>query len=197
MGVVIDVAGLANPGELSTDDFEFRVGITDDVSVWSDAPSPINDLAGDIRLGGGINGSDRITLIWPDGSIKNTWLEITVKATLNTGLTTDDVSYFGSIVGDTGNSSINTFVDASDFSSVRDNPRHFLNRAQLGNPYDLNRDSFVDGTDLAIVRDNATDIGTAVPLITPQEIGADGEPAYVVIEPPNGTKHVHDELATF
>ena len=42
-----------------------------------------------LRAGAGIDGSTRITLIWPDGAIKNTWLQVTVKSNTHTGLTAD------------------------------------------------------------------------------------------------------------
>jgi hypothetical protein len=106
-----------------------------------------------------------VTLIWPDRAIAKQWLQVTVKADGVTGLATPDVFYFGNALGDSGNSSTNTFVDGSDFAGSRDNPRNFLNRAPITFAYDYNRDSFVDGTDLALARDNNTNFLTALQLI--------------------------------
>src|SRR5262249_39582136 len=39
-GVMIDIAGLANPAGLSKADFTFRAGIGGDPSTWSAAPEP-------------------------------------------------------------------------------------------------------------------------------------------------------------
>ena len=41
--------------------------------------------------GAGVNGSDRITILWPDGTIRNTWLEVSVLPTFAMGLDRADV----------------------------------------------------------------------------------------------------------
>ena len=111
-------------------------------------------------------------MIWPDGAIVNTWLEVTLKADAATGLSVPDVFYFGNQIGETGNDPGNTFVDAGDFVAVRDHPANFLNRAQPGNAYDFNHDSFVDGADLVITRDNPNSFLTAIKLIAPPAAAA-------------------------
>ena len=166
-GIVIDVIGLSDPSSLSAGDFDFRIGNDSDLSTWTQAPAPINDIASEVQPGGGVNGSDRITLVWPDGAIQNTWLEITTHSTLATGIPEADVFYFGSAIGDIGNSAVSAIVDGTDFAAVRDNSRNFMDRAPVNDRYDMNRDSFVDGSDLAIVRDNFSDIASALKLITP------------------------------
>jgi hypothetical protein len=118
-----------------------------------------------VRSGAGVAGSHRITLIWSNDAIEKQWLEITVKADAVTGLAAPDVFYFGNAVGESGNSTTNTFVDGSDFAGARDNPRNFLNRAPVDYRWDYNRDSFVDGSDLAIARDHNTNFLTALKLI--------------------------------
>ena len=50
----------------------------------------------------GTGGSDRVTIIWDDNAIEKQWLQVTVKATDNTGLVADDVFYFGNAVGEAG-----------------------------------------------------------------------------------------------
>ena len=50
----------------------------------------------------GTGGSDRIEITWNNGSIKQGWLEVDVKANANTGLSSPDVFYFGSAIGDSG-----------------------------------------------------------------------------------------------
>ena len=94
-GIMIDVAGLA--ATPSASDFAFRAGNSNDPSGWVEAPSPVNDIAADVRLGAGAGGSDRVTLIWADGDISDCWLEVTVLSDANggsLGLAADDaVSY--------------------------------------------------------------------------------------------------------
>ena len=55
-----------------------------------------------VRPGAGQDGADRITLIWADNAIRNSWLQVTVLATDATGLAANDVFYFGNAVGESG-----------------------------------------------------------------------------------------------
>lgn len=160
-GVIVDIRGLANPDALNASNFSFRTGNVSDVSTWTMAAEPTVH----VRSGAGAEGSDRVTLVWPDGVIAGTWLEVTVKADAVTGLATPDVFYFGNAPGESGNSTTNTFVDGTDFARARDNQRNFLNRAPIDFHEDYNRDSFVDGSDLAIARDHNTNFLTALKLL--------------------------------
>ena len=93
-GIMIDIAGLR--GVPTANDFIFEVGNTANPSQWFAAPQPISVTA---RAGDGVGGSTRVTITWPDNSIQNEWLQVTVKATVNTGLSADDVFYFGNVIG--------------------------------------------------------------------------------------------------
>ena len=157
-GLFVDISDIPDPTAIDAGDFEFNLGNNDDPSTWTPAPDP---SVVEVREGAGDNGSDRVTLIWPDGAITNTWMQVRV-LTGDTGLAANDVFYFGNAIGETFNSAGNLFVDGSDLAGVRDNPRNFTDRADTADPFDLNRDSFVDGTDFAIARDNPTDFATDV-----------------------------------
>ena len=167
-GIMIDVHGL--PAALTADDFSFKVGGGGaggaDPAAWDNAPAPSSI---DLRRGAGKAGADRVTLTWPDGAIRNQWLQVTVKATERTGLTGPDVFYFGNLVGDSGvrvpsgvhsatqaaAEARRTFerVGAIDFAAVR-------NAARAGAPGDIHsrvdhdRDGRVTLLDLLIVRRN-------------------------------------------
>ncbi len=160
-GIMIDLANLPT-GSLSEEDLEFAIG---NVSLGSEMSPLLIMPEITIRHGAGADGSDRITLTWPDGTIKKTWLKVTLKATSNTGLATPDVFYFGNAIGETGNSGTDTYVDGIDTLGVRNNPRNFLNRAPVTFKYDFNRDSFVDGIDTLLVRNNATNFLNSLKLI--------------------------------
>ena len=67
------------------------------------------------------------------GTIENTWLEVTLKSNATTGLPADDVFYFGSAVGESGNKPTDALVNSTDVIAVRDNPRGPLNQATLDN----------------------------------------------------------------
>jgi hypothetical protein len=140
-GVIIDIAGMPT-GTLTADDFSFKVGNTADPSTWADAPAPqsitVFPKAGD-------QASDRVEIIWADGSIVNEWLQVTVKATTATGLLTPDVSYYGSLVGATSGLEV---TDA-DISAVR---AHSGETAPADSPYDLNRNGLITAADIAAAK---------------------------------------------
>ena len=179
-GLMIDVRSLC--GTPTVDDFLFRVGNNNtpygndphspaDDWPWAPAPTSIN-----VRPGTGLDGADRITLIWADGVIRNKWLQVTVLATDNTGLAMPDVFYFGNAVGESGNSPTDALVNATDEIGARNNPHSPFNPAPIDDPYDFNRDKLVNATDQIIARNNRTSPFTALKLITPPlEDGGSGE----------------------
>ncbi len=152
-GLVVDVADL--PGQLTNSDFQFAVwdGIDADGFLPLSATSTLVQLAG-----GGLNGVDRIKVEFPDGAIRNSWLRITILSNANTGLTSNDVFYFGNAVGemDTGNvgTPITLRVNATDTSAVRQNQSISSNSVGITSIYDVNKDGRVNATDTAIVRQN-------------------------------------------
>ena len=146
-GIMVDLRGAW--GRVTADDFQFDAGLA---PAQTPAPPPTSLT---VRAGAGVDGSDRVTLVWPDGSIRNTWLRVTVKANADTGLAAPDVFSFGNLVGETGlgtgdDDTVLT-VNAFDLTAVRRNlfPRK---AAPLSSPYDFNRDGRVNSLDLAAVR---------------------------------------------
>jgi hypothetical protein len=168
-GIIVDIAGLADAEGLNASHFSFRTGNSNTLGTWVTAAAPTSVT---VRPGAGTDGADRVTLIWNDGVISATWLEVTVGANATTGLATPDVFYFGNAPGESGNSATNTFVDGTDFAAARDNPRNFLNRAPVDFRFDYNRDSFVDGSDLAVARDNNTNFLNALRLLNLTSAGS-------------------------
>jgi len=154
----IDIAGLPTGSKLRASDFQFKVGNSDNLSVWTAAPAPsvtVRDLGGGLR---------RVTLIWSDNAIQNEWLQVTVKATANTGLVTPDVFYFGNAIGETGNNTANAIVNLQDDLAARAHKSGFT-PAGVTNVYDFNRDRRVNATDELIARYNHTTVDTALKLI--------------------------------
>ncbi len=117
-GIMVDIYGLAD--DLTASDFIFKVsnGLTPDgdsanyPGQWSTAPTPIEI---DVRWGEGENGSDRVTIVWADNAIMYQWLEVSVLANTNTGLSTNDVFYFAHnrLVGDANDDGV---VSAGDYA---------------------------------------------------------------------------------
>ena len=164
-GIMVDIANL--PGTPVASDFEFQTGNDHDPAGWADAPVPASIT---VREGAGLNGSDRITLIWNGNNLNATvdaneavakaWLQVTVKATVNTGLAADDVFYFGNAIGDTGDSANNSVVNSIDELGVRLNARTSASLAPVDDTYDIDRDRLVNSVDELYVRLNATTSGT-------------------------------------
>ncbi len=157
-GIMIDVAGLADGAAVTAADFRFRVGNSNDLSTWSDlAVQP--DIT--LRRDDGSAGSDRITLIWPDNTIQQQWLEVTLLASGNLGLADDDVFYFGNAIGESGNFPCNAIVDGDDA------PTPLIDAVGKDQVFDYNRDQRVNANDGVIVENNLTDSTNALRLITP------------------------------
>lgn len=150
-GVMIDVAVLAGMPNMA--DFTFRVGTTGDPTAWATAPMPTSLR---VRAGEGVDGSDRVTIVWANGAIEDAWLQVTMKATSRTGLDAPDVFYFGNAIGETGNASSDTKVSAYDMLGTRNNPRSLHDPAPIDFAYDFNRDMRVDAADMLIARDHPT-----------------------------------------
>jgi len=154
-GIMLDVANLpaadssngTSPGLL---DFTFTVGNAADPATWSAAPEPTILVRG----GAGVGGSTRIEFVWANGSIRNQWLQVTTKADASTGLSSPDVFYFRSLVGQSGEAAVNGLftVGPGDEAAARLHPQSFLDSAAVDNPYDYDRDGKVNAADQLIAR---------------------------------------------
>jgi CSLREA domain-containing protein len=162
-GIMIDVDSLAATPTVG--DFNFKVGNANDPGAWT-LLGPDQQPEITVRPGAGVNGSDRITLIWADNVIEKQWLKVTVLTGGNIGLSADDVFYFGNAPGEAGNSDADAAVDDTDRLLARNNPCTALNPAGIDDAHDFNRDKKVNATDELIVRDNAATGPDALKLIT-------------------------------
>jgi ELWxxDGT repeat protein len=143
-GVMIDLAGLPI-GTLSAGDFELSVG---GGTTWKPAPAPTSVT---VRRGAGAAGSDRVTLTFADGSIRNTWLRVTVLANAHTGLARPDVFSFGNLIGESGDRGTQLKVTALDLAATL---RAMGKPTTVTGRYDFNRDGKVNAFDVAAVRSN-------------------------------------------
>jgi len=166
-GLMIDVHNLAQPEGLDAEHvgqyFEFRVGNDDDPGGWDDAP-PIEEIL--VRPGEGDFGSDRVLITWADGAIANQWLQVTLLANDQTGLDEADVFYFGNAIGEAGDSFSSALVTVADLLLARNNPRSFVDPAEIDFPYDYNRDGLVNVTDVLLARNNQSHFLSDLNLIT-------------------------------
>lgn len=149
-GILVDIRALAEPSEVSADDFEFLVGNNSDPASWDQAPDPIHVH---VREGDGIDGSDRVELIWDDNAIEKTWLQVTALANDVTGLAEDEVFYFGNAIGETGQVPGSARVDLGDVIRIRENQTG-SDEAPIDDPYDINREGQVAPSDVIQARHN-------------------------------------------
>jgi hypothetical protein len=177
-GIMIDIANLA--GTPTAGDFILKTGNDQTPAGWSTAPDPASVT---VRPGAGVNGSDRVTLIWndnnldtvvdPNEAVAKAWIEVTVLATANTGLPEHSVFYFGNAIGEVGNSAADALVDTTDVLQP------FYNQtgggaAGLTSPYDINRDRTVDTTDVLLPFYHQTGGSTALVLLDLSGAGGSG-----------------------
>ena len=170
-GVMVDLAGLYGKTPTASD-FTFATGKSL-TGTWSTAPA----AAVSVRRGAGVGGSDRVTLVWSDNAVRNTWLRVTVKTTANTNLPAPEVFYFGHLAGETGGrastTSTGAAVGADDVARTR--AASSAAAVTVTSLYDHNRDGRVNAGDLAVTRANqprtlpwllgpTTPTGSAAPL---------------------------------
>ncbi len=152
-GLIVDLAGAV--GAVSASDFAFATwnGIAVEGFVALSQSSVVS-----VFPGGGVSSSTRVKLDFADQSIRDTWLRVTVLANGNTGLTINDVFYFGHALGDLGIGNVGTpitvRVNAADTSAVRQNQSIARDSVGISSIHDLNKDGRVNATDTSIVRQN-------------------------------------------
>ncbi|QEG22601.1 right-handed parallel beta-helix repeat-containing protein [Mariniblastus fucicola] len=157
-GVIFEIPATS---DVSRSDFEFRIGNDNNVAKWESAPEPTS-VTFTARMGGAPN---RVTVVWPNGAIVNTWLEIKILANANTGLSVEDVSYFGNLIGETGDSPTAARTNATDIGRLRNNLSGFFT-VGVENAFDIDRSGRVNANDIGIARNNLSGF-SSLSLITP------------------------------
>jgi hypothetical protein len=144
-----------------------KAGTGGDPATWPDAPRP-SQIG--VRPGAGVNGTERVTLVWPDEAIVNKWLRVSIPAMPEFGMAAGDVFCFGNLPGDTGNGST-LVVNGLDLLAVR---RKFFTSASVTSPFDFDRDGRVGAADFSVARANYLRglTGVAAPS-APVEAGGD------------------------
>ncbi len=176
-GIMVDIANALSTPTLA--DFAFKVGNVSNLSGFTTAPTPTGFA---VRPGEGVDGSDRVTIIFADGAIVGKWLQVAHNPT-------SDVFYFGSAIGETGNSVTDAEVTPTDEIYVRNNSATLaVSSASISHAGDFNRDKKVGPTDAIICRNNGTNSSTALQLIAPftnnpPTVGAGIDNAGIVDDP--------------
>jgi hypothetical protein len=156
-GIMVDVANLPADRTLTADDFEFLTGTSANVREWQAAPRPTSVT---VRRGAGQAGSDRVTLVWPDGSIVNRWLRVKTNLPFAPEAYRSDVFYLGNLVGDTvppqwgfGDAVVED-ADVERAAAYVGRTGIPASRVTMWDYSDVNADSIVDQRDVEIVRSN-------------------------------------------
>ncbi len=101
-GIMIDLSSGVDHGGITlanvANNFVFKVGANNSPNLWDPAPAP---SAISVTPGGGVSGSDRVTITWASGAIVDTYLEVQVLSTAQTGLADTDVFFWGNLIGET------------------------------------------------------------------------------------------------
>jgi hypothetical protein len=165
-GVMIDVLG-ANVGTLSADDFYFKVRAGNGAAGWVAAPAPATIA---VRPSLIPEQPTRVTLTWPDGAVRNTWLRVTMKANDHTGLAREDAFSFGNLVAETGDGNTAGALTVGIFDLIKMR-RNLFSLAPVSSLYDVNRDGRVNSLDLALAVRAAGQrllLADASPVLAPQ-----------------------------
>jgi hypothetical protein len=155
-GIMVDVAGLADPAAIDTSDDTGTVGSYFSFTYGNDSqPYGADGVPGGgddwpaaalpssvaVRAHPTLTGVSRITLTWAPGETIPTrnWLQVTMKADATTGLAQDDVFYFGNCIGD-ANLDRKTLYD--DIFAIYSNV-DFTTTVPITDACDVNRDGKV------------------------------------------------------
>ena len=158
--IMVDIVGMA--GTPNSSDVDARVGTsTANPGAWPLAPSPSGIT---VRRGAGVSGSDRVTITWPDYSIRNTWLRLRLLPGARTSLAEPDEFYLASVVAEIGDRANEFVVNSADVTRIR--LAVASQPVGINSPFDLDRDGWVNSTDVILARLNVTtDLLRIVPIL--------------------------------
>jgi hypothetical protein len=164
-GVVFDIQNLGDGGALSAADFEVQVspqGAFDaganPPAGWAAGPAPssVTVVAGS---------PDRVRIEWPNGSITNRWLRITVKANANTGLASPESYYVGHLLGETTGLAGSVYTVAfADITPIRSAAGSTVDASSIA---DIDKNGTVSFADITAMRSNVGAQLTTLPFLSP------------------------------
>jgi Bacterial pre-peptidase C-terminal domain len=152
-GIVVDIANATNLNGITDASFQFASW-----SEFTDATPNFVTINPTVTVstfaGGGLNGSDRVKIEFPNNVIQNAWLQVTMLANADTGLTASDVFYFGNARFDVTPTSPfpsqQVAINSFDLNAVR--AKQGQNPGAIANMYDVDRNGVVNAFDTNAVR---------------------------------------------
>ena len=161
-GIMIDISNPARSDLIQLSDFDFEIGNTDGFADVAPAPPPtamtVRHTSGSVW---------RITFVFADSAIQNTWLRTRASANANTGIALEDVFYFGNLIGEVGDDPVRALVDNTDVLRAFDN-QTLEGAAEITYIYDFTRDATVDLDDVRAAFYNQTGVAGDPDLIQAQ-----------------------------
>ena len=160
-GIAFDVSEIPNGNTIDENDFIFETST--DGSTWTTvATTPTIDP---VIEDGGTNGSDRVEIIFPNGTIQNTWLRVQAIST-DFGLAGNDVFAFGHLRGNI------TFGDTASQAQVLSNDavvmiNRFGQNTLIEDDDDVDRDGQMLSNDAVISINNFNATLTYITLPAP------------------------------
>jgi hypothetical protein len=151
-GIVFDIQNLPETGNLSINDFTFQ--ISPGGAFNAEANPPISWLAAPAPSSISVFQGDpaRVLIEWPNGSITNRWLRVTIMATENTGLAEPTTYYLGHMLGETTGPADGTFtVSFADITAIRSSVGQAV---PASNQTDTDKNGTVSFADISAMRGN-------------------------------------------
>lgn len=160
-GIGFEIQGQAIPELLSLSDFNFQISPQGAFSQsdsppegWVTAPAPASITVSQGSI-------EQIVIRWPDNTIENRWLRVTVKANSNTGLSEDEIFYIGHLRGETTGPTGSIFTVAfADISLIRTAVGQTVDSSSIS---DIDKNGTVSFADISAMRSN---IGSQLTNIT-------------------------------
>lgn len=151
-GIVFDIENLPDAGILSVEDFEFQMSPQGAFDVGANPPANWQAAPAPSSLTVTPGSPDRVLIQWPDQSIMNRWLRITVLANEETGLAQPETYYIGHLLGETTGPSDGVFtVSFADITPIRAEVGQTVDASSIT---DIDKNGTVSFADISAMRGN-------------------------------------------
>lgn len=151
-GIVFDIQNLADAGNLGNNDFAFQWSPLGAFNAGSHPPASWQAAPAPSSISVTTGNPDRVLIEWPNGSLFNRWLRVTVLATNDTGLTSPAIYYIGHLLGETTGTTDGIFTVAfADITPIRSAVGQTVSATSIT---DIDKNGTVSFADISAMRGN-------------------------------------------
>lgn len=151
-GIIFDILNLPEGDDLSAEDFEFQVSPVGAFDAGANPPANWQSAPAPSSITVTTGSPDRVLIQWPDQSIMNRWLRITVLANEETGLAQPETYYIGHLLGETTGPTDGVFtVSFADITSIRSEVGQTVDASSIT---DIDKNGTVSFADISAMRGN-------------------------------------------